>query len=289
MKNLQLELTSYCISKCPACMLQRLPYWNDSVTSLDFDKFSKHTQTFLSKLSAIGLCGTVGEITYYEKLTEMIEFIYACNPNIEMYITTIAQIDDVQFWDKLISKIKLFPKDNVKVLIPIDGLKDTYDKYRINCSFDVVIKNAVYLIKNDINVFWKFIKFPYNVHQVSTCRSLSKSLGFAGFNTRVAWEYTSTDYECIHVDKPNFVSAKHICSYDNLLLTCDGYLWPCCYISATYYYHYKELFNIGLKQPEFSVYNHSIEDILLSTKWNDMMNKILQSYCNQRLCSIMRD
>lgn len=133
------------------------------------------------------------KITYYPKFIEFLEFVYECNPNIALSMISIAQISDIKFWDRFINICNKF-NNKVMILIPLDGLSDTYSMYRINCSFETAFNNALYLIKHGLRVSWGFIKFPHNIHQLETCRKIAKLSGFYTFDEKDAWNFESDNY-----------------------------------------------------------------------------------------------
>lgn len=81
-------------------------------------------------------------------------------------------------------------------------------------------------------------------------------------------------------------TTKLACSNSNkLMITCDGYLWPCCHIISAYYY--RNMFVNDLKIPELYLYENQFESILQSDKWKTSMTNILQSgVCNEKLCDM---
>lgn len=289
----QLELTSRCISKCPACILHRSKLWTAPI-DLNFESFKISFKDVLLNITRFIFCGTKGEILYYHKLIELLEFIAMYNSNIKIELHTIAQREDKQFWKSLVNVLHKFK--SVLIVISLDGLQDTYDKYRINCSFNVALNNALYLIKSNFSVVWSFIKFPHNIHQLSICKQLSKTLGFAGFVEKDAWDIDVPNYSYMKTSiyKTHPRLNKQTCYANDVhsyTLTCDGYVWPCCTIVNMYV---KKTLDVDPKDrlfmiDEFNIHNDTFYNIVTSTLWCANLSKLLQSgFCNEFLCEYLK-
>lgn len=289
----QLELTSRCISKCPACILQRSNLWKDPI-DLNFDDFKSSFESSLSSITKLVFCGTKGEILYYHKLIELLQFVVDINPNIQIELHTIAQREDLKFWDQLMNVLKLF--HSVFIVISLDGLKDTYSNYRINCSFDIAFNNALRLIRNGFRVTWSFIKFPHNIHQLETCKRISKTLGFISFVEKDAWDVDVPNYEYFKTSIYNtYVATNKQSCYNNNIhsyaMTCDGYIWPCCTIVNQYSILAAKLTNDEklFMIEDFNIHNNTFKDIINSKLWKDNIIKLIGSgYCNRFICEYLK-
>lgn len=195
--EIQIELSDYCNSKCPACA-RFTDGRNGLIASKTVDKHEISYESFSSwfspdflqnKLLRLRINGQVGESTLCKDLFQIVRYFGENNQNIQ--ISTNGGTRDRIWWYKLgkeFSKIK-----NSKVVFAIDGLEDTLSMYRINVDFNKVIENAKYFISSGGNAEWRMITFEHNQHQVEDCRRLSEKLGFSSFVVRPTGGFTSNN------------------------------------------------------------------------------------------------
>jgi hypothetical protein len=107
---------------------------------------------------------------------EIVRYFREHNKTLAIDISTNGSARNQSFWQDLANL-------DAHVLFCIDGLEDTHHLYRQNTAWSTVIKNAKTFITAGGRATWKFVKFDHNVHQLDTCRQMSKDLGFIGFRS----------------------------------------------------------------------------------------------------------
>jgi sulfatase maturation enzyme AslB (radical SAM superfamily) len=172
--TLQLEITSHCNAACPHCQrfnslgdLNVVPeHWDSEkiLKNLELDKLTSLTHVIIE--------GDNGDPLMHPNIDRIVKaFVdHPANPHIFLY--TNGSIRNNAWWSTFIKS------DKLSVIFSIDGLADTNSIYRINTDFDKIISNASSYINAGGKLFWKFIVFEHNQHQMDQAIQLSKELGF---------------------------------------------------------------------------------------------------------------
>jgi len=178
--SLEVELTSKCTLLCPACSRHhendRKAHWDAGHMPLDFVKRLCDTSDYNRYL----FVGCYGDVIYHPDFIEICD--YYIKSNKKLMIHTNGSLRTQKWWDTL---AKLDWDWNKHIFcFSIDGLSDTNHYYRINAKWDTIMRGvtAMASAENRPRLEWKFIKFPYNQHQVEEARALSQELGFDAFD-----------------------------------------------------------------------------------------------------------
>lgn len=137
-KLISLELTNACNARCIMCPRDQL---TRKIGNLSMDVVEKLCKDAYKKpLRKINLFG-FGESLLHPKLIEIITYIKKALPEVELNLSTNAQLLD----DELASKLLASRVD--KINIDIDGVtKQTYEGIRKQLTFETVIENTKRLI-----------------------------------------------------------------------------------------------------------------------------------------------
>lgn len=177
-KNVHLEISSFCNASCPWCMRTFWGYtYNSGYPELNLTLLSAKkifSPQFLQQLKSINIEGNLGDLVMNSETPEIVRYFFENNPSLEIIGTTNGSARSSDFWQQL-------AKTAIKIEFCLDGLADTHTLYRQNTNWQTVIKNATTFINNGGYAIWKFIKFDHNKHQIDECKQLSKSLGFKEF------------------------------------------------------------------------------------------------------------
>lgn len=177
---LHLEPTSDCNAKCPFCERTRVLHRNPKSFIYDewnpFDLYNVLNQDFFKSLRFVLINGNLGDIVMHSKPKELIQSLLYKDYFVK--INTNGGGLSSNFWKWLGNQKK------VAVEFGIDGLKDTHHLYRINTSFNRVIKNAKTYIDAGGQAVWAMTIFDYNEHQVDECKKLADKYRFSKFVTR---------------------------------------------------------------------------------------------------------
>ena len=178
-KDVHLELTTLCNARCPLCVRNANGYPHNfgyPEVSLTLEQVKQiFYPEFVKQLHTMSICGNYGDFVANREALEIIDYLGTTNPQLRMSISTNGGARSAEFWQKL-------AKYNVGVYFCIDGLEDTHSIYRIDTTFNKVIKNATAFINAGGRAVWKMIMFEHNKHQVDQCLQLSRDLGFVDFD-----------------------------------------------------------------------------------------------------------
>jgi len=291
-KEIHIELTTLCNSRCPLCVRNangfphNFGYPEVSLTLEQVKQIFK--PEFIRQLEVIKMCGNFGDFIANQESLEIIEYFVKENSKLLIEISTNGGARGLHFWKKLAEY-----QPNVHIFFCLDGLEDTHSKYRLDTSFNQIIKNAQAFIDAGGPATWKMILFEHNKHQVYACQQMSKDMGFKDFNLT---DHGRTDgnvfdrdgiyqYDIGTVPKPttiNHVINWHIRSEQNfkypepkkelncysnneksIYVAANGEVYPCCYLGF-----YPKTFANG---SYFAVANNQLADILKNHENNALI------------------
>ena len=268
-KQIQIDVTSYCNSFCGACIrninggpvnpLVKLQHMSWDIWKKIVDFCADSTVDRLS------FNGNYGDLSNHPKIIDMLEYLYSKSSNTSLNIHTNGGARNEDFWKDLAKVVDKFPSSCVT--FSIDGLKDTNHIYRRGVDFDRIMENSTAFIDAGGTARWRMIVFDHNKHQLEEARDLAKKIGFFSFILNRS--YTSKlqfdaykefpqaiitaptskevdelrrEYEYTH-NMPKKSSVTAYDDYPKLDTKCPwakelqiqinqiGEVWPCCYLS----------------------------------------------------------
>jgi len=125
-----------------------------------------------------------------------------------------------------------------KLLVSLDGASSaTYKQYRIGGEYEWVTANVKMLadLKRELNsstpeIFWKFIVFDHNRHEVSRVPAQYKEMGFDAYRIDTD-RYAG---EVVSFKKSRYAKKKNcFWPYSTMVIDADGTLNPCCSFAGT--------------------------------------------------------
>lgn len=267
----EIENSTICNAKCPQCLREEL-----GIDSGIFDQEYLSTDFFETKipdevyagLTKIHFGGTLGDPCAAPNFLEVVDVVKRKNPNIRITISTNGGLKTESWWQRLAEKLSI----NDRVMFAIDGLEDTNHIYRVNVSWNQLIKNARAFINSGGIASWQFIVFRHNEHQRNQAKEFAKELGFKEFILKKTHRFAvseikgikivgsnniaiepSTDPEFVSAPLPHFTPETWRKDSEHITVNCDalienscyidvkGRLFPCCYVaSAVYQYETTE-------------------------------------------------
>lgn len=277
-QELTLEINTACNAACPGCARQYNSVFKSRTIPHNIHFPIELWKTLLTQLTpannlkTIRMCGNYGDAAATHYLSEMLDILFNIKPNVTVEIDSNMGLGSQKFWQRLGSF------NNVVINASIDGLADTNHIYRRFVNWDTVIQNCKTLIESGGIVYWKYIVFPWNSHQVDTARTLSQDMNFTGFfvspnnqphmndhvyklykdmgddewNNKSNWKI-GIDNTIDPIDNiPEYKASRiyELLNGDNLNISChtqktktihvnwDGTVWPCCWYGAVPYHEY---------------------------------------------------
>ena len=265
--NLDIENSSICNARCPQCIRESRAgdyTWFDQ-TYLTTDFFNRIPDDVYLGLRKILFSGTMGDPCAAPNFLDVVRLVRSKNPNMLIKISTNGGMKDETFWQELVSVLG----NNHEVTFAIDGLEDTNHIYRVNVSWNKVMRNSKAFISSGGYAAWQFIVFKHNEHQVEIAEHLSKQLGFKNFFARPSHRFAAdqvlnkttvgaegvliqppTKQKYVHVVLRNptrssfsqwLKESEHVpiecyAQYDSsLYIDSTGRVFPCCYLAAGMY------------------------------------------------------
>ncbi len=180
-KQVELEITSYCNAVCPGCPRtiinnnpnKILPLNN--ITFLNLKNWMPCVKILNPKNWKFS--GNLGDPIVNPDLLNIVEFL-SKNYGNNIHIHTNGGVRKYNFWKEL-AKLSKYGKENNKfnliVRWAIDGLENTNHIYRVNVNFDSVMQNLETYLKWGGLAEWHFICFEHNEHQLNEIKDLAKS------------------------------------------------------------------------------------------------------------------
>lgn len=300
---LQLEVTSFCNLKCPACEREfgkstdslketaDVVYKNqlkgraNKTTKFDFDSehiSAKHintthmplekikewfTRETLPNLQLVTFSGAIDEPAAHPNFYEICKH-FVDEFDCEVSVNTNGSIKTKEFWHKL-------GELGIIVEFALDGLKDTLHIYRVGADYDKVINNAKTFISAGGKAWWKFIDFKHNTHQTEEAKKIAKELSFEKFvyvnSARPASKDINTPYDFQHKENKEVTCKSTYKPW--LYVNYDGVMSPCCYFG----------YNERSRDPKDNLYNSTIDEFFDSSKFlNTLKNNWNTDNCNRR-------
>lgn len=147
------------------------------------------------------------------------------------------------------------------IIFSVDGAtQGTYEKYRAKGDLGLVLSNMRRIVEAKrkreakTHLFWKYIEFPWNMHEIDMARSMSEEMGIDEFSTVPGIVTPNQTFSPVEARKnaeplkpmPEEISvplltagkqcrdAKHHLGcdylYQSISINSDGMIHPCCYV-----------------------------------------------------------
>ena len=171
MKNLHVEASTYCNSRCPLCPRNMSGYNVKGVypeVHLTVEKFRKCLDRFPDRVY-VYFNGHLGDPMMNPDILEL-----ATMTGCRTGLVTNGSIGTKHTWESL-------AEAQVNLQFSIDGLEDTNHLYRQDVEWDKVMERVKWFIGAGGQAIWKWVPFKHNIHQLEETKQLAKDLGFRDF------------------------------------------------------------------------------------------------------------
>jgi MoaA/NifB/PqqE/SkfB family radical SAM enzyme len=262
--KIQLDTTTHCNAKCPMCHrtdpngLDRVDWL--PLTQWTLDDFKKAFNPDDLKLIAhFSFAPTWGDAMMSNHTKGMIEYIFKHNSRCSVSIDTNGSIRDEDWWWEfgLISK---GGKYNLLVKFDVDGsTQEMHEKYRQGTDLQKVLNNMRAFAETKSKAYVQTIVFKHNQLYLSDIEKLIKEYGASqhihvysdrfdrGIDT---FDFTDTNGNIQTLEKADLpvnnenyknevvkINENIKCSWGELnqiSISFDGQVHPCCYFSNSY-------------------------------------------------------
>ena len=275
MVSFHVEPTSKCTLQCSLC--DRTWFYEKFKKRLIHEINITDVVKFIGSNAEVSLCGNNGDPIYHSKFIKLCKKLK--DNNCKIKITTNGSGRSVNWWKKL--NLVLDKEDILR--FSIDGLEDTNHIYRKNAKWKSIMTAIKTFEKRKCKLYWKFIVFKHNEHQIVKANNLCKKLNFDLFELEKSdrWmgqkdlipseKFVDSYYlqqKRIIADRNFTVEMSPYCMKNNkpsknLYIDAEGNFYPCCWI-GTYVYRYRNIFSP--KNNRFNIKNNTLEKILKNKK-----------------------
>ena len=178
--RINVDSSSRCNLRCPGC--RRTKDINagkqGSIQDMPMEYF-KALMRPENNIRRITYNLSLSDPIYSGSFIPQLEYLKTLNRKIKVNISTNASGRNEKWWLKLASLLD--PEDH-RIEFAIDGLEDTNHLYRVNSKWDTIMLGVKTLRENFKGImWWRYVIFEHNVHQVVEAKKLAKQLGFNSF------------------------------------------------------------------------------------------------------------
>lgn len=173
--HLNLELTTRCTLKCPACPRTILGSQLE-IVDMDLDHLEKVIKDN-NQVTKLTLSGNHGDPIYYPNFCEALQLITKLKPDLDIFIETNGSHRGLAWWEH----VALYVTPKMRFIFSIDGLPQK-NFYRVNFDWPST-KSGIDTLRKKTNatLIWKWILFSYNIQDVDEGKRLASELGFEYF------------------------------------------------------------------------------------------------------------
>ena len=242
MSALQIETTTRCTLRCPACSrtifaerLKRPVPHHDVDPDLVY-RFLDCDQGHAVK--TLVLCGDYGDSIYYPRLFEFLELF---KPHKQISITTNGSYQTEQFWHELAGRLD--SQDEMR--FSIDGLEDTNHLYRVNSDWKSIMRGLDIMVAAGVQVVWDLNIFSFNYDRLAEIKQFAENRGarfvakktsrFLRADLEPPTQYIATDelYRPEYSQNDQAIEIEPDCRNVTRNTICsENYFWPCGFIRA---------------------------------------------------------
>jgi MoaA/NifB/PqqE/SkfB family radical SAM enzyme len=285
MYDIQIETTTRCTLKCPACSRTQFselfnrpyPHYDIDVDTL-YNFFDCEGGRALRGFS---LEGDYGDSIYYPHLFELIDRF---RPTKNYRLVTNGAYRDSKYWNELCARLT----NDDTVVFSIDGLEDTNHLYRINSDWTSTMLGLDIVSKSNAKLVWQTNIFNFNYNRLDEIKQFAESYGanFMAFKTeRYGNDQLIPPYEYINTD--SLYKKEYSVSTDIVIdpkckntvqhaISADNYFFACSWMSATFV-RYKS--KMWAERDKWSIVGQTYDDIReqMVKPW---VNDILENMSN---------
>lgn len=206
-----IDTSNKCPLQCPGCQRQRphLKYKVKLSRDMPLDDWRKILQ--FSQGPMIGkweffkfgkLCGQLSDPIYHTQFHEILKIRNEEFPWVALEINTNGTRKKPEWWDKSFELSSQGPIERDRWIFALDGTDtDTNDIYRTNSDFDEVYEILKKGREYYLEVWWFFLVFEHNKHQLELARKMAKELK-VGFREQYT---TRTGGDILPVEKDGLI------------------------------------------------------------------------------------
>lgn len=262
--SIHFEITDKCNARCPQCSRNKKDLVTEEIIErpnllnkdMKISEYKAIFDNFTGKLNKILFCGNYGDPIAARDIYEIVDYTIFLQPN-SIQINTNGSLKTEQWWKKFGNLLSSTPHI---CIFSIDGLEDTHSIYRLNTSYEKIVRNARAFMEGGGNAEWSFIIFKHNEHQIEEAKRRAEQMGFHSFcavetqrfgtKEEIKFKFKGNDYKLepatvnkkdVQTTTKNFqkgglsnidcISIKR----NEIFIDPIGEVYPCCWIGSRDY------------------------------------------------------
>ena len=170
MNHINIETTTRCTLKCPACVRQHY-YTKNKKPIVGTDISLKSLDIITDYYDSVGFCGNFSDPTTHPDLYSLLKM---CINKSRRVSISVASSFRPKGWFR--RHFLLTKNANVTWEFAIDGLPKDSHKYRINQDGEKLFEIMTIGKRMGCKVVWKYILFNYNENSLEEAHRLAKSI-----------------------------------------------------------------------------------------------------------------
>lgn len=267
MYDIQIETTTRCTLKCPACSRTQFsemfskPYPHYDI---DIEILYKFFDCEGGRaLRGFSLEGDYGDSIYYPHLFQLIDRFRSTK---NFRLVTNGSYRDAKFWNELSSRLT----SDDTLVFSIDGLQDTNHLYRINSDWESTMLGLDIASRSNARLIWQTNIFSFNYDKLDLIKNFAESKGaeFVAFKTErfghqelvppVQYINSSALYSKeLEEDTGIIIDPKCKNSVQHAI-SADHYFFACSWMSAVFVRYKSKMWK---EKEKWSIENQTYDDI----------------------------
>lgn len=183
-RRFNVDASTRCNLLCPGCtrtqdMEAGNRNWDITDLKLEYLQALLHPR---NKISCVTYNGALSDPIYSGTMTEQLEYINTLEFRPRVVISTNGSGRNEKWWKHFSSLLR--KQDWLQ--FSIDGLEDTNHIYRVNARWNSIMAGVKTVRENwNGSLWWRYVVFEHNYHQVGKAKQLAEELGFDKFQPMV--------------------------------------------------------------------------------------------------------
>jgi len=222
--SIHFEITDKCNARCPQCsrnkkdpnteeMKERSNLLNKDMKIKEYKKIFNN---FTGELNKILFCGNYGDPIAATDIHKIIDYTISLQPK-SIQINTNGSLKTEQWWKKFGNLLSSIPHI---CIFSIDGLEDTHSIYRLNTSYEKIIRNAQaftqrFGTKEEIK--FKFKGKDYTLEPATVNKKDVQA------TTKDFYNGAESEIDCVSIKR------------NEIFIDPIGEVYPCCWIGSRDY------------------------------------------------------
>lgn len=201
LRKIEIETTSRCPLKCPACHRQNyFGAHNKPVPGKDIS--IEDIQKIIDHFDEIFFVGVLSDPTTHPHLYSLLKM---CVKKSKRVVLSVAATHRSLAWFRRLFLLTI--NKNVLWEFAIDGLPKDSHKYRINQDGEKLFEIMKMAKKLGCQVVWKYIIFKYNENDMEEAKKLASDAGVSlSFIKSTRWEGEMSKYQ--PTDRNNYAGTR---------------------------------------------------------------------------------